>query len=117
MKLTLMAVVATVAALSFNAYAEEMNRGGESMQDMNMSPAAKAMSATKTQGIIKAIDAEKHTVTIAHEAIPAIKWPAMTMAFSTTANQIVGLSSGDHVAFTFDRVDGTAKIESIEKMK
>ncbi len=119
MKLTLMAVVATVAALSFNAYAEEMNMGGESMQEMNMnmSPAAKAMSTTKTQGIIKAIDAEKHTVTIAHEAIPAIKWPAMTMAFSTTADQLVGLSSGDHVAFTFGHVDGAAKIESIEKMK
>lgn len=117
MKMTLVAIVTAVAALSFNAYAEEMNMGGESMQNMNMNRSAKQVTGAKAEGNIKAIDQEKHMVTIAHGAIPEIKWPAMTMGFTATPEQVMGLHEGDHVAFTFSTEGSAAKIESIEKMK
>lgn len=85
--------------------------------NMNMNRTTKEVVETITEGIIKAIDSEKNMVTISHDPIPAIKWPAMTMAFSATPKQLTGLSSGDHVAFSFGNTSGTAKIEFIEKMK
>ncbi|MDD0997995.1 copper-binding protein [Pseudomonas sp. TNT2022 ID1044] len=117
MKMTLVAIVTAVAALSFNAYAEEMNMGGDSMQSMNMNRTMKEVTGAKAEGSIKAIDQEKHMVTIAHGAIPAIQWPAMTMGFTATPEQVMGLHTGDKVAFTFSTVGSTAKIESIDKMK
>lgn len=117
MKRILIAVLATFAALSFNVFAEEMNMGGDSMQSINMNKSAKEVSGVKGEGIIKAIDEGKHMVTIAHTAIPSIHWPAMTMAFSATPDQLMELDDGDHVAFTFGKKAGTGKIESIEKMK
>ncbi|NWD06293.1 copper-binding protein [Pseudomonas gingeri] len=117
MKRILITVVTTMAVLSFNAYAEEMNMGGESMQTMTRNRAPNQVSAAKADGVIKAIDAEKHTVTIAHGAIASIRWPAMTMAFSVTPEQLMGLRKDDHVAFAFGLSGSVATIESIEKMK
>ena len=71
----------------------------------------------RSEGTIKAINSEKHTVTIAHGAVPAVQWPAMTMAFSATAEQLEALNAGDHVTFEFRSEGGTAKVVSIEKVK
>lgn len=35
-----------------------------------------------TSGVVKKIDAAKGTITFAHEPIPALNWPAMTMNFA-----------------------------------
>lgn len=117
MRQPLVAIVTAVAALSFNVSAEEMNMGGESMQSMHASQTVKQVSSAKAEGIVKMIDQEKHMVTIAHGAIQDIQWPAMTMGFTATPEQIVELHKGDSVAFTFSLVGGAAKIESIEKIK
>lgn len=42
---------------------------------------AKPKPAITGQGIIKAIDVKNRQVTLQHDAIPALQWPAMTMAF------------------------------------
>ncbi|MGY2284521.1 copper-binding protein [Pseudomonas gingeri] len=117
MKRTLITVVTAMAVLSLNAYAEEMNMGGESMQTMTRNRAPNQVATAKAEGVIKAIDAEKHTVTIAHGAIASIQWPAMTMAFSATPAQLAGLRKDDPVTFSFGLSGTAAKIESIEKMK
>jgi len=117
MRLPLVAIVTAVAALSFNVSAEEMNMGGDSMQSMHASQTAKQVTSAKAEGNIKAINQEKHMVTIAHGAIPDIQWPAMTMGFTATPEQVMGLNAGDRVAFTFSVVGSAAKIESIEQMK
>ncbi|PMU22969.1 MULTISPECIES: copper-binding protein [unclassified Pseudomonas] len=117
MKLTLIAIVTAVATLSFNAYAEEMDMGGKSMQTMNMGQTAKEVSGAKAEGIVKAIDSEKHMVTIAHGAVPAVQWPAMTMAFNATTKQLAGLKAGDRVAFEFRAEGMTATIVSIKTLK
>ncbi|KSB90463.1 hypothetical protein AS593_13365 [Caulobacter vibrioides] len=40
-----------------------------------------AAPAVEGVGVVRAIDAKAGKVTLAHEAIPALKWPPMTMAF------------------------------------
>ncbi|RZO09391.1 copper-binding protein [Pseudomonas moorei] len=63
----------------------------------------------------QAIDTTKHTVTISHGAVPAVQWPPMTMAFSITQDQLTGLTTGDHVSFSFRLEGGKATIVSIKK--
>lgn len=36
----------------------------------------------RTSAVVKAVDSAKGTVTLAHEAVKSLKWPAMTMGFS-----------------------------------
>ncbi|MGE8066443.1 copper-binding protein [Pseudomonas sp. NPDC089569] len=118
MKLMQIAVASTLATLSFIALAEEMP--GMKMDDMEgmqaEQPATQAPIA-KAQGTIKAINLEKHTVTIAHGAVPALQWPAMTMAFFATAQQLEGLSAGDRVTFEFRNEGAKATVVSMAKEK
>ncbi|MHC8410765.1 copper-binding protein [Pseudomonas sp. Hz4] len=102
MKLTLIAVASTVVTLSFSVLAEDMpGMKMDGMDGMQMQQDAKQAPSAKAEGSIKAINSEKHTGTIAHGAVPAVQWPAMTMAFSATVEQLEGLSAGDQVAFEF----------------
>jgi Cu(I)/Ag(I) efflux system protein CusF len=43
--------------------------------------AAKAATVHRTTGTVKAFDPAKGTVTLAHEPVPSLKWPNMTMSF------------------------------------
>ena len=52
----------------------------DNIQGMSMS-AAPAARQGHGSGVIKAIDAGAGTLTIQHGPIPAVGWPAMTMAF------------------------------------
>jgi Cu/Ag efflux protein CusF len=57
----------------------------DGMESMQMKQEAKQAPVAKAEGTIKSINSEKHTVTIAHGAVPAVQWPAMTMAFSNSS--------------------------------
>jgi Cu(I)/Ag(I) efflux system protein CusF len=41
-------------------------------------------------GVVKAIDATRGTITLKHEAIQAIGWPAMTMTFKLASADSLG---------------------------
>ena len=69
-------------------------------------PAAKSANAT---GVIESIDAAAHTVTIAHDAVPALGWSEMTMTFSAPDVDLSAFKAGDAVKFdvTATGMDGT----------
>ncbi|HET6806447.1 MAG TPA: copper-binding protein [Frateuria sp.] len=56
-------------------------------------------------GVIKAIDLKQGTITLQHQAIPAIGWPAMTMPFHATPEVLKQAKVGEKVQFTL-RPDG-----------
>ncbi|MFC5694535.1 copper-binding protein [Pseudomonas sp. GCM10022186] len=120
MKNTLMAVCSVVAVMSVTAFAEDMpgmKMEAKTMAGMPMKQAAKQAPTAQATGTVKAIDIQKHVVTLAHSAVPALHWPAMTMGFNATAEQLDGLKVGDRVAFEF-RADGMdATIVSIAPMQ
>lgn len=119
MKKTLIAVASTLVALSLPALAEDMpgmKRDDMPMEGMQKQEAKQAPIA-RTKGTIKAIDSGKNTVTLAHEAVPALQWPAMTMAFGATPEQLAGLRVGDRVEFEFRAEGMKAMIVSIKAMK
>ncbi|MES2233183.1 copper-binding protein [Pseudomonas veronii] len=116
MKLTLIAVASTIVTLSFSAMAEDMpGMKMDGMEGMQMKQESKQTPVANAEGTIKAIDPAKHTVTLAHGAVPAVQWPPMTMAFSVAEDQLAGLSVGDRVSFSFRLEGGKATIVSIKK--
>jgi Cu(I)/Ag(I) efflux system protein CusF len=87
---------------------------GADMPAMKMSPAA---AINHTTGVVKALDVAKGTVTLSHEAVPAIKWPAMTMTFKISSAQAAGIKTGDRVDFEFTASGMDATITKIAVAK
>lgn len=61
---------------------------------------AHAADVASGKGTVNKIDAAEGAVNISHEAIPAIKWPAMTMDFKVADKKILsGVKAGQAVTF------------------
>ncbi len=52
-------------------------------------------------GTVESVDATAGKITIAHGPVDALKWPAMTMAFAATPEQIASVQAGQQVQFEF----------------
>lgn len=53
-------------------------------------------------------------ITIAHEAIPAVNWPPMTMRFTITPQtQLNNVKDGDNVDFTFVQQGNLSLLQDI----
>lgn len=72
------------------------------------SPGAKApakgaqAAAHRTTGVVKSVNRENGTASIAHEAVPSLNWPAMTMTFKVTNRELLEtLRQGAKVDFSF----------------
>lgn len=91
---TLMAIGLSVLALTLATAAE--------MPGMKMeAPSAKAQ-ANHAKGVVKELDAKKGTVTVSHEPVPTLKWPAMTMAFKISPELAKDIAVGQKVDFEFE---------------
>ncbi|HDS6407718.1 TPA: efflux RND transporter periplasmic adaptor subunit [Klebsiella oxytoca] len=67
-----------------------------------------------TQGVIKAVT--DGAVTIAHQPVPALKWPAMIMDFAITPQQQGQMRPGESVMFSFVLTDDGARVTSMMPM-
>lgn len=51
-------------------------------------------------GVVKALDAKQGTITLQHQAIESIHWPAMTMTFKVVKPELLqGVKVGEQVHF------------------
>lgn len=57
----------------------------------------------QSEGVVKKITDRQ--ITIAHQAIGALNWPPMTMAFDRPAGQQTPVQPGEKVAFSFTQTD------------
>lgn len=87
------------------------------MADMPMSPTAPAVSGPiMGTGKISAVDAKAGTVTIDHQAIPAVGWDAMTMGFTASdPAALKDLEVGDAVSFELKSAIEKTVIVKIQK--
>jgi membrane fusion protein, copper/silver efflux system len=68
------------------------------------------------KGRVVDIDVAAGKVTLAHEPIPELGWPSMTMGFNVPDHeQLRGLKPGDHVEFKL-KADATTEQYNIEQM-
>ncbi|MTH44813.1 cation efflux system protein CusF [Intestinirhabdus alba] len=102
------AAVFSVCSLAlFNARANEAH--GEAMSEAAQ---AQAIAAT---GVIEGIDRASNKVTIAHDPIPALGWPAMVMRFTLTPQTAAGeIKPGDKVAFHFIQQGALSLLQDIQ---
>ncbi|HEY5613575.1 MAG TPA: copper-binding protein, partial [Lysobacter sp.] len=61
------------------------------------------------------VDAAAKTVTIAHEAVESLKWPAMTMTFQAPDIDLSTIKAGDKVSFEVTAVGMDGTITSITR--
>lgn len=97
--------LALVTALSASAFAQQKM---DDMKGMNMpaTPASATQTTHSATGVVKSIDAQAGVVTFAHEAVPSMNWPAMTMSFQVKDKMLLDkLAVGKKVDFQF--VPGT----------
>ncbi len=70
---------------------------------------AMPMGAAKTgdsTGVVKAVDTAAGTITLDHQPIPGVGWPAMTMTFKAAPPSLLaGVKAGDKVKFSV-RIEG-----------
>jgi Cu(I)/Ag(I) efflux system protein CusF len=89
-----LALTGALIATSSAAAAQQMDPNMPGMHDAQ--PAA-----AQGVGVVKAIDASNGTITLQHEAIAAIGWPAMTMPFKVASPELLKhVKVGDKVKFT-----------------
>lgn len=63
---------------------------------------AKALVGHQGTGSVESIDAKASTLTLKHEAIASLKWPAMTMEFAVAnPTLLAGLKQGTALSFEF----------------
>jgi Cu/Ag efflux protein CusF len=64
--------------------------------------------------VVQSVDTSAKTVTIAHQPIESLGWPAMTMSFKVTKPELLEqVSAGEKVDFTLDGRDMSASITSL----
>lgn len=70
------------------------------------------------QGIIVSIDPKNQQLTINHQAIAALNWPAMTMDFSVEPTvSLNDVKAGDPIQFSLQKTsDGSYLVTSIKKL-
>lgn len=86
------------------------------MADMPMPAATEATGTISSSGKITAIDAGAGTVTLDHQAIPEVKWEAMSMAFTATDPAMLkDLKVGDAVSFDLKSAAEPTKISRIAR--
>ncbi len=81
---------------------------GGGTADADSAPAAHQHEASGQMkheglGVFKDVNAAEGKVKIAHEPIPALEWPAMTMWFSLQGALPKGINAGDKVRFELQR--------------
>ncbi|MBI4988657.1 MAG: copper-binding protein [Rhodocyclales bacterium] len=81
--------------------------------------AALAADDIPGKGVVKKVDAAAGVVKLAHEPIPAIKWPAMTMDIKVQdARLLTGIKPEQKVNFSLVKgADGQYVISRIEAAK
>lgn len=114
MKKTLSVILGSLLILTASRMAQATEQHKMAM-DMETPPPASTQQVISAQGVIKAIDYENKKISIAHEAIPALQWPAMTMRFTwtTTDESINTLAVGNTVKFTFIQQGNISLLQSI----
>jgi Cu(I)/Ag(I) efflux system protein CusF len=99
MKLSPIAIALFTVAAAGSAHAQSGGMKGMDMKDMPMKAEQNAV-VHKATGVVTKVD--KNKVTIRHEAVQSLKWPAMTMAFTVKDKALVGkLKKDQKVNFEF----------------
>lgn len=114
MKTLTFTLLMSLGLLAGNAYAmDDMS----DMKDMKM-PASKMAAPEKAvtgKGTVVSVNKADSSVTLKHDAIAAISWPAMTMSFKVKDKMLLDKTkSGEKVDFTLEKDGNNYVITNIK---
>jgi len=113
MKKPLVALVLTGALLATSTMAAAQQVGSTTHATAEMHNARP--TDVQGVGVVKAIDATQGTITLQHEAIASIHWPAMTMPFKLASPDLLKhVKVGNKVRFTLHPAGMASTVTSIE---
>ena len=72
-------------------------------------------AVAEASGTVESVDVAAGKITIAHGPVSALKWPAMTMAFAASPEQLASVQPGAQVDFEFVSEGMDASLTSIRK--
>lgn len=105
-----LAIVCAVAVLSLSAFAPaQAQMKGMDMKDMDHKGMDKGAKKSQAQshhavGVVKSVNAEKGTVSVDHEPVQSMKWPAMSMSFKAKDKKVLqSLKAGQKIEFDFEQ--------------
>ena len=79
------------------------------------SPSQTQATASEGIGVVDEVDAAKGIVTISHEPIKSLNWPAMTMDFVVKDKKILAkLSKGKKIHFSFIEQHGDYVVTKVK---
>ncbi|ODU66620.1 MAG: copper-binding protein [Rhodanobacter sp. SCN 65-17] len=109
-----LACASVLALASTASLAQQMD---PNMRDMAGMPTTKPTQAQGV-GIVKAIDTAKGTITLQHQAIAAIGWPAMTMTFKADPPTLLAkVKVGEKVQFTLHPAGMASTVTAIAPLQ
>ena len=116
MKISILMCTAALGTVLSGAALADDSMGGMKMDNMGDMGAAPQKAVTAQGiGVVKAVDADKGMVTLAHQPIKEMHWPAMTMSFKVAdATQLKGIAAGQHVHFTLQGSGMNCVVTSIK---
>ena len=105
-----LACVSALALASTAVFAQQMDPNMPGMAGMQTTKPTQAQGV----GIVKAIDTTKGTITLQHQAITAIGWPAMTMTFKADPPALLQkVKVGESVRFTLHAAGMASTVTAI----
>ncbi len=109
---TIFATLAAVAVAPVPAFAHHNTSHSVAAPHHRMT--ATPCAAHEGEGVITAISGNE--ITLRHEPIASMNWPAMTMTFQAQSPALLeGLGVGDHVRFRFQESGSAHVIDQIVK--
>jgi Cu(I)/Ag(I) efflux system protein CusF len=84
----LITIVMTLSATSVLAQQKTME-GMENMKPMPTKPAPSGQTVHATKGKVTKVDANTGVVTLAHDPVKSLNWPAMTMGFKVNDKMLL----------------------------
>ena len=107
-------VLAGLAALAACGAQEANKSGGDEAGNAAEAGSENAGETHSATGTVDSIAGNQ--VTISHEPVQSIGWPAMTMAFTAGDPTLLnGIKAGDRVTFAFSNSGSTSTLTSISK--
>ncbi|MDB5463003.1 MAG: hypothetical protein JWP23_1392 [Phenylobacterium sp.] len=108
-----LATILTLAAVE----AATAQPAAKPMGDMKgMSMPASATKTGRGTGVITEIDPKAETLTIKHEPVASLGWPAMTMSFRAVPPSLLkGLKVGQKIGFDANQGSGLPEVTAVRK--
>jgi len=115
-----MKVAALIALAAFvtSAPAALAQSGDMKGMDMGKKPAAGTQTAHEATGVVKKVDPQAGTVTLAHDPVKSLNWPAMTMGFQVKDAALLDkVKAGDRVRFQVEILNGRFTVTEIQRQR